>query len=140
MKWTLVGTFVLCCCILFYFRAEAAEGRIPIAGPTTITSTGSYILTDDFPVSSGPAITIDASNDTLDKLSAYVNANNYGVQASVIDDAGGARLALLSKTSGLPGDLSAPSTAPASYSRNPLMESMPVSASMACRSAVPPTP
>jgi flagellar hook-associated protein 2 len=50
-------------------------------------------------------ITIDATNDTLDKLSTFINAHNYGVQTSVINDADGARLALVSKTSGLPGDL-----------------------------------
>ena len=32
-------------------------------------------------------ITIDATNDTLDKLSTYINAHNYGVQTSVINDA-----------------------------------------------------
>lgn len=50
-------------------------------------------------------ITIDASNDTLDKLAAYINAHDYGAQASVLNDADGARLALVSKTSGVPGDL-----------------------------------
>ena len=50
-------------------------------------------------------ITIDSSNDTLDKLSTYINAHNYGVKASVINDSSGARLALVSTTSGLPGDL-----------------------------------
>ena len=75
----------------------------PVASSSTTLAHGTFTLAGGQGTS---LITIDASNDTLDKLSAYVNANNYGVQASVIDDAGGARLALLSKTSGLPGDLS----------------------------------
>jgi flagellar hook-associated protein 2 len=75
----------------------------PVASSSTTLAHGTFTLASGQGTS---LITIDASNDTLDKLSAYVNANNYGVQASVINDAGGARLALLSKTSGLPGDLS----------------------------------
>ena len=75
----------------------------PVASSSTTLAHGTFTLASGQGTS---LITIDASNDTLDKLSAYINANNYGVQASVINDADGARLALLSKTSGLPGDLS----------------------------------
>ena len=75
----------------------------PVASSSTTLAHGTFTLASGEGTS---LITIDASNDTLDKLSAYINANNYGVQASVINDADGARLALLSKTSGLPGDLS----------------------------------
>jgi flagellar hook-associated protein 2 len=75
----------------------------PVASSSTTLAHGTFTLAGGQGTS---LITIDASNDTLDKLYAYVNANNYGVQASVINDAGGARLALLSKTSGLLGDLS----------------------------------
>jgi flagellar hook-associated protein 2 len=75
----------------------------PVASSSTTLAHGTFTLAGGQGTS---LITIDASNDTLDKLSAYINANNYGVQASVINDADGARLALLSKTSGLPGDLS----------------------------------
>ena len=75
----------------------------PVASSSTTLAHGTFTLASGQGTS---LIAIDASNDTLDKLSAYINANNYGVQASVINDADGARLALLSKTSGLPGDLS----------------------------------
>src|SRR6266849_960964 len=74
-----------------------------------VTSSSTTLAHGTFTLAGGKGsnlITIDASNDTLDKLSAYLNANNYDVQASVLNDAGGARLALVSKTSGLPGDLS----------------------------------
>jgi flagellar hook-associated protein 2 len=75
----------------------------PVTSSSTTLAHGTFTLAGGQGTS---LITIDASNDTLEKLSAYINANNYDVQASVINDADGARLALLSKTSGLPGDLS----------------------------------
>src|SRR6266550_1123658 len=75
----------------------------PVISSSTILTHGSLTLT----VGQGSnVITIDASNDTLEKLSTYISAHSYGVQASVINDADGARLALVSKTSGAPGDLS----------------------------------
>jgi len=52
-----------------------------------------------------PTIMIDQSNNTLDGLSAYINKGDFGVSASVINDANGARLALVSKTTGLAGDI-----------------------------------
>ena len=50
-------------------------------------------------------ITVDSTNDTLDTLASYINSQDYGVTASVITDATGSRLALVSNTSGAPGDL-----------------------------------
>lgn len=50
-------------------------------------------------------ITVDSTNDTLDTLASYINSQDYGVTASVITDASGSRLALVSNTSGAPGDL-----------------------------------
>ena len=50
-------------------------------------------------------ITVDGTNNTLTGLAASINQQNLGVQASVIVDANGSRLALLSSSSGLPGDL-----------------------------------
>jgi flagellar hook-associated protein 2 len=43
-------------------------------------------------------IVIDASNDSLDGLAAAINAGNRGVTASIITDAGGARLVLKGAT------------------------------------------
>jgi flagellar hook-associated protein 2 len=51
-------------------------------------------------------ITIDSSNDTLDSLAAAINSATSAVQATVINDATGARLALVSNTSGAPGNIS----------------------------------
>lgn len=42
------------------------EGRVPISQPTTITKSGSYLLTRDISVASGNLITIQASDVTLD--------------------------------------------------------------------------
>ncbi len=45
------------------------------------------------------------SNDTLSTLADYINKQSFGVTASVVTDATGARLTLLSKASGTPGAL-----------------------------------
>jgi len=51
-------------------------------------------------------VTIDNTNNTLDGLAQTINNTaNIGVTASVITDANGARLALVSNTSGAPGNL-----------------------------------
>ncbi len=51
-------------------------------------------------------ITIDATNNTLNGLAQSINNTaGIGVTASVINDANGARLALVSNTSGAPGNL-----------------------------------
>lgn len=50
-------------------------------------------------------VTVDGTNNTLSKLAASINTQNIGVTASVIQDATGSRLALVSTSSGAPGDL-----------------------------------
>lgn len=50
-------------------------------------------------------IVIDDTINTLNKLASTINGKQLGVSASVINDASGARLALVSQTSGEPGDL-----------------------------------
>ncbi len=74
----------------------------PVASSSTTLAHGTFTLSGG---QGSNTITIDGSNDTLDTLSAYINSQDYGVQASVLNDAGGARLALVSTTSGIPGDL-----------------------------------
>src|SRR5271165_1102743 len=51
------------------------------------------------------AITIDSSNNTLTTLASYINGQNLGVNASVVTDANGSRLALVSPNTGTPGAL-----------------------------------
>ena len=50
-------------------------------------------------------VTIDNTNNTLDGLAAAITSLNIGVTASVINDASGARLAIVSNTSGAANDL-----------------------------------
>jgi flagellar hook-associated protein 2 len=78
----------------------------PVANSSTTLNPGTITIA----VGSGSNATshdivIDSTNNTLDKLASYINAKSYGVQASVITDAVGVRLALVSATSGAAGDL-----------------------------------
>jgi flagellar hook-associated protein 2 len=75
----------------------------PVASESTALGTGSFQIT----VGSNPAatVTVDDTNNTLDGLAAAINGQNLGVTASVITDANGARLALVSNTSGASGNI-----------------------------------
>jgi flagellar hook-associated protein 2 len=79
-----------------YYTSAVASSSTPI-------TTGSFQLAigTNAPVT----ITVDNTNNTLSGLATAINNQNLGVTASVIDDASGARLALVSNTSGAPGDL-----------------------------------
>ena len=48
---------------------------------------------------------MNSTNNTLSALAASINSQNIGVNASVIQDSTGSRLALVSASSGAPGDL-----------------------------------
>ncbi len=50
-------------------------------------------------------ITVDSTNNTLSQLASTINNKGAGVSASVVQDANGYRLALVSSSSGAPGDL-----------------------------------
>jgi flagellar hook-associated protein 2 len=52
------------------------------------------------------SITVDSTNNTLDGVAAAINAANAGVTASVIVDTKGARLSILSSSSGAAGEVS----------------------------------
>ena len=75
----------------------------PVATSSTTLANGTFTVQ----VGTGTAatITIDATNNTLDKLASSINNQNLGVTASVITDANGSRLAIVSNTSGAAGDL-----------------------------------
>jgi flagellar hook-associated protein 2 len=74
-----------------------------LASGDTTFGTGQFTLQvgSNAPVT----ITVNGSNDTLNTLASYINSQNYGVTASVITDSNGARLSLVSSTSGAAGDL-----------------------------------
>ncbi len=79
------------------YSNAVASSSTPIATGTLTIQVGS---------SAAQTVTIDNTNNTLAGLAAAINNNgNLGVTASVITDANGARLALVSNTSGAPGNL-----------------------------------
>jgi flagellar hook-associated protein 2 len=75
----------------------------PLASSTTVFDSGTINLK----IGAGASlpITVDATNNTLDFLVSYINGRNLGVTASVVNDATGARLAIVSQSTGEPGDL-----------------------------------
>lgn len=81
-----------------YYSAEVASSSATL-------DTGSF----DIETGANQSVTIpvDSSDntDTLDGLAQYINDQSSGVTASVVNDAAGARLALVSNTSGAPGDI-----------------------------------
>ncbi len=74
-----------------------------VAASTTTLPAGSFTIQ----LGHGPAttITIGPTNNTLDALAAAITNLNLGVSASVVNDASGARLAIVSNTSGAASDL-----------------------------------
>ncbi len=75
----------------------------PVATSSTPLATGSFQFQAG---ANGPVtVTVDSTNNTLDGLAAAINNLGAGVRASVITDANGARLALVSETTGASGDI-----------------------------------
>jgi flagellar hook-associated protein 2 len=75
----------------------------PVATSTTAIGEGSFQVQ----VGSGAAatVTVDDTNDNLNELAASINSQNIGVTATVVTDANGARLALVSGTTGSAGNI-----------------------------------
>jgi flagellar hook-associated protein 2 len=73
------------------------------ASSSTALPTGSF----DIQVGTGATttITVDSTNNTLSGIASTINGQNLGVTASVITDANGARLSLVSNTSGAAGNI-----------------------------------
>ncbi len=69
-----------------------------VASSSTILPSGGFTIQ----VGSGPAtqITIGSGVNTLDQLASYINTQNLGVTASVVNDSTGSRLAIVSNGSG----------------------------------------
>ena len=103
--------------------AAAAPGAAPanhVIVVNSVATTGSWysdaVATGDTTLSSGGftiqvgqnapiQVTIGSGVDTLNQLATYVNGLNAGVTASVVTDATGARLALMSNSSGAANDV-----------------------------------
>ncbi len=99
-------------------KPGAATGNHLIAVNSLATTASSYTdaLTDENTTfatgvitlkvgTTSTDITVDATNNTLRGIANAINDQNLGVTASIINDASGARLALVSKTTGEAGDL-----------------------------------
>lgn len=80
----------------------------------TETSSSSALPSGSFTiqVGSGTATTIQIGSgvDTLDQLASAINSQNLGVTASVVNDASGSRLAIVSQTSGTAGNIAITNT------------------------------
>ncbi|HZT73439.1 MAG TPA: flagellar filament capping protein FliD [Terriglobales bacterium] len=74
-----------------------------LASSSTTFGTGSFTIQ----VGSGTAqtVTVDSTNNTLSGLATAINSMGLGATASVVTDANGARLSIVSNTSGAAGDL-----------------------------------
>jgi len=74
-----------------------------------LSSSSSTISPGSFQIQVGSnspvTVTVNSSDNTLSQLAASINNQNIGVTASVIQDANGYRLALVSNSSGAPGDI-----------------------------------
>src|SRR5581483_2942276 len=73
-----------------------------LADGTTTFATGVFTL--QVGANSTP-ITVDSSNNTQNKLAAYINSHSYGVTASVIKDDKGTRLTFVANVSGDSGNI-----------------------------------
>ncbi|HVB40278.1 MAG TPA: flagellar filament capping protein FliD [Terriglobales bacterium] len=97
--------------------ATAGSHTLTVSSLATTSSAYSNTLADgnttfatgSFQVQVGAAapvtVTVDSSNNTLTGVANSLNALNAGFSASVVTDASGARLSLVSGSSGAPGDL-----------------------------------
>jgi flagellar hook-associated protein 2 len=76
---------------------------LPASGTTTLATGGSFTIKAG---SNSATITINGTNNTLQGLASAINTSAVGgsVNASVIQDSTGARLAIVSNASGAPGD------------------------------------
>ena len=99
-------------------QSGASSGSHLIVVANLATTSSSYsdaVASPDTPLQTGVVtlqvgttstdITVDSTNNTLSGLANSINSQKFGVTASVITDANGARLALVSNTTGVPGDL-----------------------------------
>ncbi len=84
--------------------AQTSSGYLAPVSSASATLSGSITL--QVGASGTPqTITLDSSDDTLSGLAAAINSSGVGVNASVLTDASGSRLSLVSGTSGTGGTL-----------------------------------
>jgi flagellar hook-associated protein 2 len=84
--------------------AQTSSGYLAAIGSAADTLSGSIML--QIGSSGKPAtITLTSSDNTLSGLAAAINSSSVGVTASVLTDASGSRLSLVSGTSGAKGNI-----------------------------------
>jgi flagellar hook-associated protein 2 len=112
--------------VLVNSLAQTSSGYLAEITNASDTLAGSITLQ----VGNGTAqtVTLNSSNDTLSGLAAAINASNAGVTASVLTDATGSRLSLVSGTSGASGNIT--------VSANSIVDSSNANAALGYTSAV----
>jgi len=78
-----------------WYSDQVASSSTPLAGGSFTLQVGS-----NAPIQ----VNIGGSVDTMDQLAAYINGLGAGVTASVVNDSGGSRLAIVSASSGTAGN------------------------------------
>jgi flagellar hook-associated protein 2 len=92
----------------FYSDAVASSSALFASGTFQVSAGGTQVA----------SITVGANNNTLDQIAASINNQTTAVRASVINDANGSRLALVSSVTGAPGNLSVTGSLTASDANN----------------------
>ena len=98
---TATGTHVI---TVSKLATTASEYTTDFSSDTTALPTGSFQIQVGSGATTIP-VSAAAGTDTLSGLANYINEQNLGVTASVITDASGTRLALVSQTSGRAGQI-----------------------------------
>jgi flagellar hook-associated protein 2 len=80
------------------YLTQIGNANDPLSGSITVQGADGTQL----------SITLNSSNNTLAGLAATINSSGLGINASVLIDAGGSMLSLVSATSGADGDISVP--------------------------------
>jgi flagellar hook-associated protein 2 len=83
--------------------AQTSSGFLAPIAKASDTLSGSITL--QVGTGSTQTITLNSSNNTLSGLAAAINSSGAGITASVLTDANGSRLSLVSGTSGAAGDI-----------------------------------
>ena len=104
--------------VVVHNLAETSSGAMAEIANSADTLSGSVTLQ----VGSGTAqtITLGASDDTLSGLASAINSSGAGITASVLTDATGSRLSLVSGTSGANGNIAVSSNSLSAAASNTL--------------------
>lgn len=96
--------------------SSASSYSNSVATSSTPLPAGGFTLQ----VGSGPLtrIQIGGGASTMDQLASYINSQNLGVTASVVNDASGSRLAIVSNNSGVASALSITSASGLSFTQS----------------------